>query len=155
MMLPSTIDTVTLRKLTGYSKAAITDLENAHVIKREATNAWPIDTVTKIIAYLRDRVRRNAVSDERSRWERARAQREEMRVRREAGDLCRVSDFDAVLEELGHAILARLQTLPARIGGNDRALRERAQTEVDGVLNAISIEMSVHADRLEGKQERE
>ena len=72
MPLPTTITTAELCRATGYSKAAITAFEQAGTIRRDAVNEWPFDTILKVITHLRER--RSVVSDDRSRWEKAKAE---------------------------------------------------------------------------------
>jgi phage terminase Nu1 subunit (DNA packaging protein) len=150
MELPSTIDTATLREITGYSKARLVDLENEKVIARSDVNTWPYpETLTKIIAHLRERVRKTAVSDDRSRWEAARAQREELKTQKLSGELCRVSDFNDLWLMLLGAVVTRLNGLPARVT-RDLAQRQTIEREIDKLRHEVADEFAKRAAELGG-----
>lgn len=126
-MLPKTITTAELRSLTGYSKAGIVELEQSGVIKRDAVDKWPIEMVTKVVARLRER--KPAVSDERARWETARALREERKAALEARELCLMSDFETTQQTMTALVFAALDAVGARLHPHDRAARLRLTEE--------------------------
>ena len=126
-MLPKTINTAELMKLVGLAKSSLTELAQAGVISQSARNTWPIDTVTKLAGDWRERGRREAVDDDRQRFERARAEREEMKALKEAGKLCWVDDLDAMVHFTASAWLGALRGAVVDIAGRD--LTERARVE--------------------------
>jgi phage terminase Nu1 subunit (DNA packaging protein) len=148
MMLSESITSKELYALTGYSKAAIIKFEQEGLISRTAKDTWPIDTVTKLIAHLRER--RSVVSPERARFEQARAQREEMKARQLAGELCRVKDFDEAWTEVIGYVLAGFVSLPARMT-RDVALRRDIERELDRFRTDMSDHFLRRAAELEGK----
>jgi phage terminase Nu1 subunit (DNA packaging protein) len=128
MSIPSTCTSEELRLLTGYSKAAIIALEQQAVIARVATNAWALPgTLVALIKHLRER--RPAVSTERTQFERARAQREQMKAEQMAGQLCRVSDFREAIDDVYDQLIPRLDALPARVT-RDLDLRKKWNEEI-------------------------
>ena len=128
MSIPSTCTSEELRLLTGYSKAALIALEQQAVIARVATNAWPLpDTLVALIKHLRER--RPAVSTERTQFERARAQREQMKAEQMAGQLCHVSDFREAIDDVYGQLIPRLDALPARVT-RDLDLRKKWNEEI-------------------------
>ena len=123
-MLPKTINTAELMKLVGLAKSSLTELAQAGVISQSARNTWPIDTVTKLAGHWRERGRREAVDDDRQRFERARAEREEMKALKEAGKLCWVDDLDAMVHFTASAWLG---ALPGAVVGVRRPGLDRAR----------------------------
>lgn len=126
-MLPTTITSAELRRLTGYSKAAITELEQSGVIKRAAVDTWPIETVTKIVGHLRER--KPAGGEFRDRYEKAKALREERKAALEAKELCLVSDLTTMQEVMTALIFAGLDAVAARLYPHDRVARRRVLEE--------------------------
>ena len=150
-MLPPTITTAELQELTKYSRPAIVELEQQNVIKRVDRDTWPMPaTMAALVVHLRDRVRKTAVSDERSRWEAARAVREELKAQQLAGTLCKTTDFnDAWLMVIG-AVVSRLIALPARVT-RDLALRKAIEREIDALRTEVADEAERWANELGGK----
>jgi hypothetical protein len=148
MTLPTAITTKELCTATGYSAPALVDLEKAGVIARSAKDTWPISTVTKLIAHLRER--KPAVSPERLRWEQARAAREELKAQQLARSLCKVSDFDEAWTEVMGYLLAGFVGLPARCT-RDLALRKDIERELDRFRQDMSDHFHRRAAELEGK----
>jgi phage terminase Nu1 subunit (DNA packaging protein) len=139
--IPSTCTSEELRLLTGYSKAALIALEQQAVIKRVATNAWPLpDTLVALMKHLRER--KSPVSDGRARWEWARAKREEMKAQQEAGKLTPASDFQFFADQVGYTTLKWLDAIPARLAGQDLPLRRRAQEVVNWARSGLSGDMA-------------
>ena len=147
-MLPNSITSKELYELTGYSKASIIEFEQSGLIARSATNEWPIGTVTTLIAKLRER--KPAVSEQRMRWEQARAAREELKAQQLAGTLCKTSDFDDAWLMLIGALLSRLVALPNRVT-RDLALRKRIEHEIDQLRREVADEAEKWASELGGK----
>ena len=145
-MLPKTMTTAELQRATGYSKAAITAFEQAGTIRRDAENEWPFDTVLKIIAHLRER--RSMVSDERARWEKAKAVREELRMRRECHELVKRSDFDEGTDAVAYVVLKHLAPLPARLAGRDLAVRKRVERELRIAPKGMSDEIKAMGEKM-------
>ena len=146
-MLPTTITTEELRRLTGYAKSSIVALEQEGVIARTAKDTWAIETVPTLIAHLRER--KPVVSTDRSRFEKARAEREELKAKKLAGELCPVSEFHDCWVLMFGAILSRLVALPARCT-RDLALRKRIEEEVNNLRHEVSDEFQRRADELGG-----
>jgi hypothetical protein len=141
-MLPKTISTEELRLLTKYAKASITELEQAGVIKRDGPNAWPLpDTLAKLVTYLRERVRRTAVSDDKRTWEKARAAREKLRLMKESREVCFVKEFMEFVDAVYGAHVKHYGPVAARIGQRDVALRRLAEKELAVAQQGLSNEM--------------
>ena len=122
-MLPTEITSAELQALSGYAKASLTELEQAGVIKRDAKNVWPIDTVTKLIVHLRERGRRPA-DDDRSRFEKMRAAREELKLKKELGEVVFTTDFVEACDQL---VFCGSEPAGAAAGANWRSRFEAAQ----------------------------
>jgi phage terminase Nu1 subunit (DNA packaging protein) len=146
-MLPTTLTTKELCKLTGYSKPALHDLESSGTVSRAAKDSWPLDTVGKIIAHLRARP---SHGDARRRLEELKVQREQLRARREASELCRTADFDAAIDMLGGSVLRHLGPLPARLAPHDLALRRAIEAELRAAQLAMADDFKAEADKLGG-----
>ncbi len=55
-MLPTTITTSELRRLTNFSAAALVDFAQRGIIRRAGKNRWAMpDTMVRLVAHLRDR----------------------------------------------------------------------------------------------------
>ena len=135
-MLPKTISTDELRSLTGLSKSGITTFEQQGVIKRLAVNEWPMpDTLVALVMHLRER--KPVVSTERQNFERARAQREQMKAQLMLGTLCRTSDFGEAIDDVFGFLIPRLTALPSRIT-RDLALRKQWDAEIRSLRTEVA-----------------
>jgi len=150
--LPEQINSAELQRLTGYGHAAITKFEQDGIIKRSAKDTWPLDTVTKLIAHLRER--RPALSEERLRFEKARADRERLKVMKESKEVVPASDLDALILFVVGKLLPFLGGLPARIAGHDMVLRRKAEAIVFEEQTKMADACKAEADRLLGKDGR-
>jgi hypothetical protein len=148
-MLPTRITSKELQQLTGYSKAAIIKFEQDGLIARSSKNDWPLETVTKLFAHLRER--KPVVSEERVRFEKARADRERLKVMRESKEVVPASDLEAMLFFFTGKLLPFLGGLPARIAGQDLELRRRAEAIVLEGQQQMADACTAEADRLLGK----
>jgi len=140
MPLPTTLTTNELVKLSGYARSSLTALQQAGVIERVGPDTWAIETLTAIIANLRER--KPVVSTERQNFERARAQREQMKAELMAGTLCRTRDFSEATNDTFGFLISRLVALPARVT-RDLALRKLWDKEII----ALRIEVSEYCAR--------
>jgi phage terminase Nu1 subunit (DNA packaging protein) len=134
-MLPKTVTTNELVKLSGYAKSSITELQQRGIIERVGPDTWAIETVTAIIAHLRER--KPIVSNEREKFERARAQREQMKAELMAGTLCRTRDFGEAIDDVFGFLIPRLVALPARVT-RDLALRKLWDKEIIALRTEVS-----------------
>jgi hypothetical protein len=137
------ISTDVLRQMTGLSKSGITTFEQQNIIRRVAPNTWPMpDTMVALVTlvtYLR--TRKPAISDDHSRWEKARALREELRIQRESHQLVRLSDFQEAVDSMAFVVLKHLAPLPSRLGGRDLAERKRVDAELRLMQSAMCDEL--------------
>jgi hypothetical protein len=138
-MLPKTVTTSELCKLSGYAKSSITALQQAGVIERVGPDAWSIETLTAIIAHLRER--KPVTSNEPEKFERARAQREQMKAEREAGNSIPLSTFKALTDQAAFTSLKWIDAIPARLAGQDLPLRRRTQEVVNWARAGMSADM--------------
>jgi hypothetical protein len=151
-MLPKTINTSELRALTGYSAAGITELVQSGLISRSAKDTWAFpSTVLKIVGHLRERGRREAVADDRSRFERARAQREEMKAMKEAGKLCPVSDLEQLADFTATSWKQALREVTIQIAGANLAERTRIEAILGEAQDSVRQKFEAEAKRLTGK----
>ena len=148
MSLPKTISTIELQSLTGVSKSGVTKFEQQGAIKRSAVNEWPMpDTLVALVTHLRER--KPVVSNERQNFERARAQREQMKAELMMGTLCRTSDFHEAWDALILYMVAGLVAIPARCT-RDLALRKTIQAELNSWRSNVADEFKRRAAELGG-----
>lgn len=146
MTLPKTISTHELQSLTGLSKSGITKFEQEGVIKRSAVNEWPLpDTLVALVGHLRER--KPVVSTERQNFERARAQREEMKAKLMSGQLCWTRDFSEAIDDVYGYLIPRLVALPSRVT-RDLALRKKWDEEIRMLRTEVSDYCKKRADEL-------
>jgi phage terminase Nu1 subunit (DNA packaging protein) len=144
-MLPETITTNELVKLSGYAKSSLTALQQQGVIERIGPDTWPTEAITKLIAHLRER--KPVVSTEREKFERARAAREQMKAEQMAGSLCKTSDFHEAWDALIGYTVAGLVAIPARCT-RDLGLRQVIQKELDAWRSNVANEFKRRAEEL-------
>ena len=147
-MLPNTISSEELRRVTGFAKSSLTELEHSGMIARSAKDVWPIETLAKLFAHLRER--KIVVSPERARFEQARAAREEMKAAQLAGELCRTKDFEDAWTRCHRLQVAGIVAIPARCT-RDTALRRAIERELDAWRTDVADYFKRRADELEGK----
>jgi phage terminase Nu1 subunit (DNA packaging protein) len=148
MTLPKTISTIELQSLTGLSKSGVTKFEQQGVIKRSAVNEWPMpDTLVALVTHLRER--RPVVSTERQNFERARAQREQMKAELLSGTLCRTSDFGESIDDVFGFLIPRLDALPSRVT-RDLELRKKWNEEIRMLRTEVSEYCRKRANELGG-----
>ena len=136
--------------MTGYSKAQLVEIEQGGVIKRDAKNTWPtIETVAAIVARLRERGKRPA-DDDRSRFEKMRAAREELKLKKELAEVVYTTDFVEASDQLVYVVLNRLSPLPAQIGGQDLKLRRLVEDKLGIARDGMSRDMLKLAEELDG-----
>jgi phage terminase Nu1 subunit (DNA packaging protein) len=149
MSLPKTISTIELQSLTGLSKSGVTKFEQQGVIKRSAVNEWPMpDTLVALVTHVRER--KPVVSTERQNFERARAQREQMKAEQMAGQLCRVSDFSEAIDDVFGFLIPRLDALPSRVT-RDLDLRRQWNEEIRMLRTEVSAYCKKRAAELGGE----
>ena len=138
MPLPTTITTAELTKLTGYAKSSITELQQRGVIEKAEPDTWPIETVTTLIAHLRER--KPQLSDEQRAYHQARADREKLKYAAELKKIGSVEEMSGALDMMVGWYIAALETLPSAIrqARQDRALRAALVEWVTNTRNALS-----------------
>jgi hypothetical protein len=92
-----------------------------------------------------------AVSDERNRWEAARAKREEVKALRQAGQLCWVSEFKELTDSVAASALVHLGAIAPRVAPRDLELRKRIEAGVREAQNGMAADMRRLGDDLKGK----
>ena len=137
-MLPTTITTAELTKLTGYAKSSITELQQRGVIEKAGPDTWPIETVTTLIVHLRER--KPQLSDEQKAYHQARADREKLKYAQEIGKLGSTEEMVGALEMMVGWYIAALETFPSAIcqARSDRGLRAALVEWVTNTRNALS-----------------
>ncbi len=111
-MLPTSISTGELRKLTGYSKAAVVGFEQAGIITRSGRDAWPMPaTLVQLTAHLRDRHAHRSSADEQ--WRLARARGAELRNQERLGLLAPTSFLEQILDQCLGYLRSDFSGLPA------------------------------------------
>ncbi len=136
-MLPATITTAELRRLTGFSAPALVDLERRGVIRRAAKNSWPIETLPLLVRHLRDRHAHRNIADEQ--WRAARAAGQELRNQERLGQLTPSVFLLNILDELVGQLRAEFSSLPAMYS---RDVMERRK--LDDLLRAVLGRLSGH-----------
>jgi phage terminase Nu1 subunit (DNA packaging protein) len=135
-----------LARHLATNREGIARLVEQGVIMRQPDGKYDIDDCR--VAYLKHlRERKAVVSPERARFEQARAQREEMKARKLAGELCWTRDLnDAWVALIGY-IVAGLVAIPARCT-RDVALRRTIEAELDAWRTDVANEFERRASEL-------
>ena len=129
------------------SREAITRLEKQHVLERLPDGGYDLDDCRRrVLEHLRQRKLPGA---DRARWEKAKAEREELRVRRECHDLVKRSDFEEGIDAMAYVVLKHLAPLPSRLGGRDLAERKRVDAELRIAQQGMSDELKAMAEKME------
>jgi hypothetical protein len=106
--------------LLGCTKGHLSHLERDGIISRADRNACSlVKTVRAVIEHMRGQ--RRAAGDSRAAWERARAEREALRLAKEAHELCRTDECDAAWQLTFGYLVARLIGIPARVFSRSRS----------------------------------
>jgi hypothetical protein len=113
-MLTKPLTTKQLRELTGYSSAALVDLEQRGIIARSSKNSWPMpETITRIITHLRERSsQRKSAADDALRQ--ARAHEIEIRTAERLRHLLPVEDVRDTIDAQSGLTRTVFSGLPAR-----------------------------------------
>ena len=128
------------------SREAITRLEKQHVLQRLPDGGYDLDDCRRrVLEHLRER--RPVVSTERQKFEKARAEREGMRAKLMAGQLCWTRDFGEAIDDVFGFLIPRLVALPARVT-RDLALRKLWDKEIIALRNEVSVYCKKRADEL-------
>jgi hypothetical protein len=137
-MLPKEISSEELRRLTGYGKSTITELEQAGTISRSAKDTWPIETVTKVIAHLRER--KPALSEEQRAYHAEKTKMMRLRYAQEINKLGSTEEMITALEMLTGWFIATMEALPSAIrqARTDKGLRAELQQWVFNQRNALA-----------------
>jgi hypothetical protein len=80
----------------------------------------------------------------------ARAEREELKAKQLAGELCRASDFDDFVRVVAGAYLEHFGSLPIQIADRDLELRKRVEDKVRVAQGHLSDALRKLADEYEG-----
>ncbi len=115
---------------------------------RTAKDTWPLDTVTKIVTHLRDKVRRGSKSAAENRLVEAKAKALEQRTAREAGLLAPVTEWRDAMSLVVGRIVAGLVQLPPRFT-RDIGERRRLETEINQLRTDAADWMESEAAGLE------
>jgi hypothetical protein len=128
------------------SREAITRFEKQHILERLPDGGYDLDDCRRrVLEHLRQR---KPVGEDRRRFERARAEREELRIRRECHDLVKRSDFEEGIDAVAYVVLKHLAPLPSRLGGRDLAERKRVEAEVRIAQQGMSDEIKAMGEKM-------
>ena len=147
-MLPTNITSEELRKLTGYSKAAIVSFEQVGIIERSARDTWPLpSTLAKIVGHLRGKIRQGASAGD-ARWRAARALEIEVKIAERTNQLISIDEAQAALEEVTGLYLTELSGLAASVT-RDLAIRRAIENEIFSMRKRIANKLEQQARSLE------
>jgi phage host-nuclease inhibitor protein Gam len=133
----TTASTLELCRLLSCTKGHLSHLERDGVISRTAHNSWPLmRTVRAVLEHMKKQ--RNELSAARTEWERAKLRREELRLQREAGDLCRTADFNTAITMITGKIVAGLVALPAQHHPHDLQQRHALERRIGSLRNDVA-----------------
>lgn len=128
------------------SREAITRLQKQHILERLPAGGYDLDDCRRrVLEHLRQR---KPAGEDRRRFERARAEREELRIRRECHDLVKLSDFMEGIDAVAYVVLKHLAPLPSRLGGRDLAERKRVEAEVRIAQQGMSDEIKAMGEKM-------
>ena len=131
----TTATTLEICALAGFTKQRLHALENQNIVQRSARDTWPlVRTITALFDDARARAEVHSAAD--NEWQRARAQREQLKLKRELREVCYTRDFDALVDQLAGAYLAEYASVPAQCTADAR-LRELVNTQQLFVVRTV------------------
>jgi hypothetical protein len=145
-MLPKTITTKELCEATGYSAPALVALEKSGVIARKAKDTWPLATLQKFVAHLRERAQRPK-SEAEQRLINSKARINELRLEREAGDLCPTF----AVENYGKSVFGKVRSEHVNLAPQftrDLSERKRLADLVDAMDTRLADYFDAEGDAL-------
>jgi hypothetical protein len=134
--------------LAGFTKQRLGQLESQGVVTRSGRDQWLLPaTIRALIADARARA--DAHSASRARLDDLRASREKLKLMKESGEVCYMSEFIEAGDNLVYVVQNRLAPLPAQIGGRDVKLRQLVDAKLRDAQNLMSADMRKLADELD------
>ena len=148
----TTATTTEICLLAGFTKQRLGQLESQGVVTRSGRDRWPL--VATVRALLTDaRARSDAHSQARARLDNLKAQREKLRLMKECREVCYVSEFKELTDQVAFSVLNRLSPLPAQIGGRDLKLRQLVDAKLRDAQNLMSEDMLKLSEQLGGDKD--
>jgi len=120
----TTASTAEICLLAALTPQRLSQVEREGVVQRAGRDEWPL--VATVRRLFDDARSRRTASAARLRWEEARAEMEQLKVQQRRGELCRLEDAAALLEETLGSLMSDLDALPARF---TRDLSERRRLD--------------------------
>ena len=132
-----------LAKRIGLSRERVNQLVGERVLELGPDGRMDADaSILAYIRFIRNARPQSAAAD---RLREAKAIAVEMRTQREAHNLIETDEaVDATRDILG-VVLTGLSSLPARVAGNDLALRRRIETEIFTIRQTVARRLSEQA----------
>lgn len=113
-------------------------VKSGHIEKRGKDQVPLVSAVRGYISFLKDEARRSSKSASASRVQDARARQIELKNAKEEAKLIEIEEHEQLFIECFGMVKSKLLGLPARVGGQDMALRREVETEINAVLNACA-----------------
>ena len=136
--------------LADFSKQRLSQLEQAGVVKRLSKDQWPLAATIRAL-FADARQRSQEYSEAKARFETIKAEREKLKLMKEAKDVVPASDLEALLMFFTGQLLPFLGSFPALVGGQDLTVRRRAEKVVFEGQTRMADACKAEADRLLGK----
>jgi hypothetical protein len=144
------VTTAEILLLADFSKQRLSQLEQAGVVKRAAKDAWVLaPTIRALFADARQRSQE--YSQAKTKFETIKAEREQLKLKREAHDLAPVAETTASLSQFAMWVVAELESMPAAIFGarNNHGLRQELEKWVSGSRTRLADRCNAEAESLE------
>jgi phage terminase Nu1 subunit (DNA packaging protein) len=144
----STATTNEICKLAAITKQHLGRLEANGIVHRSGRDQWPlVQTVNALFQQARQRS--EAYSQAKARWEAARAQREELKTKKLAGELCHIRELNDAWTAIFGYMVAGIVAIPPRCT-RDVALRRAIEKELDAWRADAADEFERRAAELSG-----
>ena len=130
------------------SREQIVRLEKQGVIERLPSGDFDLDVSR--VRYLRHlRERRPGGGEHRKAFEKARADRERLKLMKECGEVCYMSEFIEAGDQMVYVVQNWLEPVPGQVGGRDLKLRKLVEDKLRAAQNLMSEDMLKLADQLD------
>ncbi|HYD07802.1 MAG TPA: hypothetical protein VEC60_18850 [Reyranella sp.] len=136
------VSTADLAQVLGITDRRIQQLEKTGVFRRLAHGEWEL--ADSVQSYLRHRLQSETAKRSRStggsadaRLKEVKAQREQLRLAREEGELVTLADAVFAMDQVAGAVALEVNNIPARYT-RDLDERDRLRREIDAALRKVA-----------------
>jgi phage terminase Nu1 subunit (DNA packaging protein) len=143
------ITTAQATELFGVGARRLQQMVAEGVIPKTSRGRYRlVPTVQGVVRGLRNEIHRASRNQAANRVAEARARQIELRVAREAGELCQTSEALEFVDDVLGTMKADLLGFPAQMSGRDRDLQDRIEAGVDQILRRAADRCRARAQEL-------